>query len=528
MAQARIDSKAQDGAVTALLAVAGFFLCLNAGHIGFDLGPDVFFYGGYAASQGAVPFADFFSSYGAPLFLLQGLVVRLFGPSWETYLLHTALWNGLFAAMSFQFLRLLELDRFSSGIYALGSALLFYPSIGFLHPDKIAYPFLLAALLLQLLALNQENARTVFALYLGAALLALLALFCKLNPTALFPLALLVPFLILPKEAKLPALLGVGAALLVLAAGLGLAESLVSGFVRDAFYYAFLLPLGVGAERLQAGLSLAKLGTYASYPTLYLMMAGAVGAIVATLAQPARLKALLLPLGLGLALMVVAIFHVTHIAQPMPSQLTLVLLALGCFHTAISRGLDTKSRLVLASLLLTFTLLGLSEYHRQHVKFRVMLFDNAGTQSPREPGSLGVWGLEKVAFVPSPAIPRGLETDFPASVDILKELRGNLFLYGLPAQYYVFADKAPVLPTWSTGFPGHTTPLWGSDAEKRLAEQLLANLIRHDVRIVVAPKTQKGLDKLAVCGWQESGPLLIGQICAKPDAALALALLRLE
>lgn len=530
--------QALDGTIATLVALAGYSLCLNAARLGFDLGPDIFFYSGYAVAKGARPFVDFFSAYGAPMFLVQGLVAALFGPSFDIYLIHTAVWNGLFAAMAYGFLRLLGLGPFAAGLYALGTGVLFYGPVGFLHPDKVSYPFFLGALLLQMLALRPGWAGRVTWLYGLAALLALTGLLCKLNPAVLYPLALAVPFLFLSRSGTWAAAKGILVALIGLALALGLVEAMVPGFARDLVLYAFALPLSVGAERMQAGWSIAKLGTYASYPTLYLMMAAGLAALVgagsdlARLAQAETRRALLMPLGLGLAFSVIALFHVTHIAQPMPGQLTLVLLALGAFHVVLDKSLaGDNGRRVLAALLLGFTVLGLSEFHRQHVRFRVTLFDNVSPGKPGPVGGLGVKGLEKIAFVPAANFPPRYVEDFQATVAALAGLDGHVYLFALPAQYYVFAGKAPVLPSWSLFFPGHATPAVGTAAEARLAERLLANLIRHQVRFVAARAADQRATLLPVCDWQDAGPIRIGRFCrplTAQDRDLALALLRMD
>jgi len=529
---------ALDGTIAALVALAGYRLCLGPARLGFDLGSDLFFYGGYAVAKGAWPFVDFLSGYGAPMFLIQGLVTALFGPSFDVYLIHTAVWNGLFAAMAYGFLRLVGLGPFAAGLYALGTGILFYGPVGYLHPDKVSYPFFLGALLLQMLALKPDWAGRVAWLYGLAALLALTGLVCKLNPAVLYPLALAVPFLFLSRAGRWAAAKGILVTLFGLALALGLAEAWAPGFARDLVYYAFALPLSVGAERMQAGWSIAKLGTYASYPTLYLMMAAGLAALVgagsdiARLAQAETRRAVLMPLGLGLAFSVIALFHVTHIAQPMPGQLTLVLLALGAFHVVLEKCLvGDNARRVLAALLLGFTTLGLSEFHRQQVRFRVTVFDNVTPGKPGPVGGLGVRGLEKIAFVPAANFPETFVEDFRATVAALAGLDGQVFLFALPAQYYVFAGKAPLLPSWSLVFPGHATPPVGTAAEARLADRLLANLIRHQVRYVAAPATAERALALPVCDWQAVGPIRIGRLCAAltaQDRDVALALMRME
>lgn len=541
----RLKDRLQDWAVALVVALYGYTDCLRTARFGFDIGPDVFYYSGYAASQGAMPFIGLFTSYGAPMFLIHGAVAALFGPSWDVYLFHAAAWNALFAAMTYFLLRRLGLGPFSGGIYAMGTALLFYGPVGFLQPDKISYPFLLAALLLQLACFENRSRRFVILAYAAVAVLALTALLCKLNPVALFPLALAVPFLLLGRAHQKAALQGTALALAGVVLAAGLIEALHPGFVRSLTYYAFQLPLSVGADRMKAGLSLTKLGSYASYATLTLVLAGAVGALacLAPLAgkrpnETARGK-MLLPALLGLALWAIMLFHVTHIAQPMPTQLTLALVALGCFHAAMANRLvwegGANARLslrILAALLLSFVVVDLTEFHRRNVKFRSMIFDASPVTGQAWPkGSIGVPDLAQVSFVPAERFPPGYADDIRKTYEALAGIDGNVFLFGLQAQYYVFTRKAPVAPVWSFGFSGHTTPPAGSEQERRLAGLLLDNLLKHKVERVAAPLNNPLRLGLPVCDWQAAGPIAIGRLCrelTKDDVDVALALMHAE
>src|SRR6185436_9354625 len=119
-------------AVAALgVALAGVAVALHYGRIGFmPLDQSIVFDGGWRVLNGQIPIRDFATPTGLVPIVVQAAFFRLMGATWFAYCLHAALANGLFAVLARVLLRRAGASPWLASLYALLSAVVFYPPFG--------------------------------------------------------------------------------------------------------------------------------------------------------------------------------------------------------------------------------------------------------------------------------------------------------------------------------------------------------------------------------------------------------------
>jgi hypothetical protein len=493
--------KAGETAVKLVLFAFALALSVQNGLSGFTFDSDPLYYGGYMVANGLFPYIDWGASYSTLPVLIEGGLMRLLGAGWHVTVLHAGLCNALYTVLAFILFRQFGLGWVSAVAYAAGSAVIYYAPIGYGTPDKPSFLFLMVALVLQGMAMRTTRPRMIAGLYAGVALAGVASLFAKLNPSVLYIVPLFAMFLGAGGSRHLPALAGMALAVLLLAAGAAVVEIRHPGFLSELFYYAVRLPLVAGSERMggEGGFAYTKLADYTRYPTfnlLYaLMVAGGVMLWLRreVLSAPGMYRALVLPVVLGVSFWAITVFHISHIAQPWPAHVTLVLPGVALLHAALAAGLRSLAPRrneamevalkLLAVVLLVYTAFDAKEYQRVVGKRRA-IFDlelDQGAMSAR--GAVGIEAFRYLRWIPWAGDP-GLDGEIRDVVAAMNSVPGNVFVAGMPNHYYVFAGKAPLLPTYVV-LAGHTSPSEGTPEEARLIARFGQNLQTADVRHVV-------------------------------------------
>lgn len=478
-------------------AVFAFYYALRYGLRGFHNAADIVFYGGWQVANGQLPYLDFFVSYGAVQYLIQGGLMKLFGPSWLVYCVHAALFNAAFVLLLFALLRRFALPLWMAFVYSWCAGIAYYPVMGYPQPDKHSFLFLLLALLLQLLPDRETPNRRVALLYAAAAFSYVAAFFCKANPTVLYPLAALGATLALGRRQWVPALAGAAAVLgFFLLAGLAV-ELARPGFLSNLSYYLVTLPGDIARERSGGSLPLLKMAEQARFSSItlsYAALAAGAGILVLRLGElgdGAFRRTVLLPLLLAFSFVVITIFHITHIGQPPLAHVTLIVPALALIHAAALNAIgdgggERLAKLALSLLLLVFVAVDVSEYNRLSVKRRLSYDREMDLSAMQERGASGLAELADVEFVPIASEPDFLAV-FAAVAAELKANGDQSLLLGFSPWHYAFAGKAPLLPAIYI-MPGHSSPREDSPQETDLAKRLAANLERNGVKsLLVKP-----------------------------------------
>ena len=185
----RID-KQNIGEIIILLWILYFaykmtYLCGQRGFFAFD--QSIIFDGSYRIASGQIPYKDFLIPFGPVVFWLQGIIFKIVGVSYASYIFGAAIINLLATAASYIILRLLfPQQKLPAYLGSALTAVWFYPPFGTPWPEQTAFFFSLIALLFTLTGfeLEQRSIKGQRILYLFAGLATFIAFISKQNAGA--------------------------------------------------------------------------------------------------------------------------------------------------------------------------------------------------------------------------------------------------------------------------------------------------------------------------------------------------------
>lgn len=166
----------------------GAGISLWYGHQGLHpLDSSIVFDGAWRLMSGQTFFQEFSTPNGFVPILIQVLFFKVLGVNWLAYCAHAAVFNGLFALVVFDILRLVGGSRWLAGGYAVMSAVVYYPPMGVPYMEQHSFFFLLLGVWLLLKAWNSNHRKWTW--WLAALPVAVLfSILSKQNP-GLFGLA---------------------------------------------------------------------------------------------------------------------------------------------------------------------------------------------------------------------------------------------------------------------------------------------------------------------------------------------------
>ena len=141
-----------------LLVLSSFFFTFYYGFIGvFPLDSFLIYDAGYKIINGYHPFKDYWSITGPIIDYAQFIFFKIFGISWVSYVLHSAVINLLVTIIFFYFFLKLEIKIYYSFFYALSASILAYPSVGTPFMDHHAVIFSIIAVTFIILAFKEHK-----------------------------------------------------------------------------------------------------------------------------------------------------------------------------------------------------------------------------------------------------------------------------------------------------------------------------------------------------------------------------------
>ena len=108
-------------------------------------------------NKGYIPIRDYWTSNGFVIDLIQSIFFKIFGVSWNSYLLHSSIVNLFFSLVTFKFLKEEGLGKASAFFYTFSVAILAYPSVGVPFPDHHSLLFSLAGIYFLIFAFKKQN-----------------------------------------------------------------------------------------------------------------------------------------------------------------------------------------------------------------------------------------------------------------------------------------------------------------------------------------------------------------------------------
>jgi len=480
-----------DAALTVAVAAFGSLVSLHYGRIGFmPLDQSIVFDGGWRLLSGQVPFRDFTMPSGLAPILLQAAFFKLFGVTWFSYCLHAAIANGLFCAVVYAILRLVEGGWLLSLGYSLLSAVVFYPPFGVPYMDQHAFFFGAVAALLAVAAARVRGARARALAVAGLPLVLLLAYVSKQIPALFFLPLLALP--LAPAGRRRKAALVLIASSVAAVAGVSLAACLWGvewGRVLDFFVR---LPRTAGEARLKSltnpWLLASALWTASVAWGLISVGAAQVGVVVGGLhllrqrASPEKTLSVVRLLLAELLLLSCGLFTVLT-KNEAENGIPYVFLALALTQITIGEALRHRPEAVWAVALILAAGATLDAYRfNLRVNETRLVLGQEDTPPPTVPPSLPA-GLAFMRWR-DPAFGGYSAGDLGALVAFLRDNPGNFLVVGDASILYGLVGRPSVNPVlWfhpRLTIPGRTTPGF-QDYERRLLE----NLRRYQVRYVV-------------------------------------------
>lgn len=198
-------------------------------------------------NKGYIPIRDYWTSNGFVIDLIQSIFFKMFGVSWNSYLLHSSIVNLFFSLVTFKFLKEEGLGKASAFFYTFSVAILAYPSVGVPFPDHHSLLFSLAGIYFLIFAFKKQNNFFWFLLPIILSI-AFLSKQIPSAPIILFVFFYMVCFAIYKKNFSLfiPVIISSGIILVLFFFFL---------FFNDIKFKNFLIqyilfPLTIGSERI--------------------------------------------------------------------------------------------------------------------------------------------------------------------------------------------------------------------------------------------------------------------------------------
>ena len=174
-----------------LIAVFSFSINFHYANIGVMPNDNFVLYnGGYRVLNSYVPFNDYWLVTGPLLDYLNALFFLINGISWESYIIHSSLFNSLIALSTYFLLIQLKLNNNLSLFYSILFSLMMYPVVGTPFVDHHSTIFVILAYYLLIIGIAKNNHN----LFLFIPLLMCLAFLSKQTPSVYGLICLLFIF----------------------------------------------------------------------------------------------------------------------------------------------------------------------------------------------------------------------------------------------------------------------------------------------------------------------------------------------
>ena len=140
------------------LGLLSFTINHHYGFIGvMPMDNTVLFNGGYRVIKGYKPFTDYWLVTGPILDYFNSFFFAIFGISWNSFILHSSIFNSIFAILSYFVLKKLGLSKLFSFIYSFLASVLFYPVVGTPFVDHHSTFFMLTAFYCLIFYIKSKN-----------------------------------------------------------------------------------------------------------------------------------------------------------------------------------------------------------------------------------------------------------------------------------------------------------------------------------------------------------------------------------
>jgi hypothetical protein len=463
---------------------------LHYGRRGFmPIDHSVVFDGGWRTLSGQVPFRDYTTPNSITPSLLQGLFFWVLGVSWTSYLVHAAVFNALFAVLTYVLLRLCGAGRVAATLYGGLSAVVFYPPIGTPFHDQHSFFFTLLAITLAVAARRPGTGSDSQRLMWACVPFALTAAALSKQTPALLGVPVVLALALSSRSGMRRALtwLAVGSVASIALVG---AAGAVAGVEWDLVWvYMVDLPFSTGqARRTEVDSAASSVGVLS-----VLVVAGTVLAL-SLLSQRFRgeplrpREAVVLPLGLAAALILMCVAFTRVTLNEPVEGVPLLFASIGLLQVAVAHALPdwrVARRIRLAvpvSIAIAAVALAMAWTFNSDInaerRANNIVYDPALVE-PGVPDALSFMEFQVPDRYP------GLHAaDLRTVASFLESQPGSFVLLGDTTILNGLTGKPSVFPSLFLS-EGLTIPAVGSAELPRFEERLFERLREMDVRWVV-------------------------------------------
>jgi len=170
-----MKSLSQEKIFITILILFSIFINQYYGNRGvFPIDSFLIFDAAFNIISGNHPFRDYWLTTGPFVDYIQSFLFLIFGINWTSYVLHASILNMVLVLFSFYFFLNIGLKNYYAFIYALGVAILAYPSIGTPFVDHHSAFFSLLGIYSLILGIKTEKKLywLLLPIFLGFAFLS--------------------------------------------------------------------------------------------------------------------------------------------------------------------------------------------------------------------------------------------------------------------------------------------------------------------------------------------------------------------
>ena len=351
-----------------ILTLISFYINYHYSNVGV-LAQDTFAYydTSFRILIGSVPFKDYWTVSGPFIDYLQAFIFYFLGVSWKNYIISGSILNSLTTVLFYRTLTIFDQNKFFSLFYAVCFSILANPSMGVPFPDHFSTFFSLIGIFFFLFAI--KNNKKIFWFLIPICFF--IAFFCKQSPSSYILIVLLISFCIyLFSQRKFISIkyLALSTIFCLVSFSIFIIANEIN--IKQFLYQYILFPQTIGEKRMNE-YHFTFNSIFFQYKFIYVYL---IPLIIITFINVKKNFFLLDKLFfynlIGILLSIILIFH-QSITKNFIFIFFLIPFLGSLIHATLSKSI--KSKKIIITLLVTFTIFITTKYHLRFNEDRKML-----------------------------------------------------------------------------------------------------------------------------------------------------------
>ena len=351
-----------------ILTLISFYINYHYSNVGV-LAQDTFAYydTSFRILIGSVPFKDYWTVSGPFIDYLQAFIFYFLGVSWKNYIISGSILNSLTTVLFYRTLTIFDQNKFFSLFYAVCFSILANPSMGTPFPDHFSTLFSLIGIFFFLFAI--KNNKKIFWFLIPICFF--IAFFCKQSPSSYILIVLLISFCIyLFSQRKFSSIKYLALSTIFCLVSFSVFIIVNEINIKQFLYQYILFPQTIGEKRMNE-YHFTFNSIFFQYKFIYVYL---IPLIIITFINVKKNFFLLDKLFfynlIGILLSIILIFH-QSITKNFIFIFFLIPFLGSLIHATLSKSI--KSKKIIITLLVTFTIFITTKYHLRFNEDRKML-----------------------------------------------------------------------------------------------------------------------------------------------------------